>query len=174
MKNLSKKCLTLLTIALGVTLFSNEIHASSKYTVESGDVLSKISMDHNVSVNALLEFNPSINDPDVICAGQTIKIPDEEKTFRVTAYTAGYESTGKHPGDPGYGVTASGTKVEEGRTVSCPASMDFGTKVYIPALDNTFTCEDRGGAITEGRLDVYKNDLEDALEFGVKELKVLY
>ena len=34
---------------------------------------------------------------------------------------------------------------EEGRTVACPMSVPFGSKVY---LDNTeYTCRDRGGAI---------------------------
>nr|WP_053217813.1 LysM peptidoglycan-binding domain-containing protein [Virgibacillus senegalensis] len=143
--------------------------------MESGDVLSEISMKHNVSVDSLLEFNASITNPDIIFTGQTITIPDAKgETYKVSAYTAGYESTGKQPEDPGYGITASGTEVEEGRTIACPSSFSFGTKVYIPYFDKTFTCEDRGSAITKGRLDVYMEDVEDALEFGVKELKVLY
>jgi len=143
--------------------------------VQSGDVLSKISKEHNVSVASLLEFNSSITDPDIIFAGQMITIPDAKgETFTVTAYTAGYESTGKEPGDPAYGITASGTEVQEGQTIACPESMSFGTELYIPYFDETFTCEDRGSAITEGRLDVYMPDLDDALEFGVRELQVLY
>lgn len=143
--------------------------------MQSGDVLSKISKEHNVSVASLLEFNSSITDPDIIFAGQMITIPDAKgETFTVTAYTAGYESTGKEPGDPAYGITASGTEVQEGQTIACPESMSFGTELYIPYFDETFTCEDRGSAITEGRLDVYMPDLDDALEFGVRELQVLY
>ncbi|WP_102026215.1 LysM peptidoglycan-binding domain-containing protein [Salirhabdus sp. Marseille-P4669] len=176
MKKLTKKCLSLVTITLGVTLFSTQAYADSSYQVQWGDVLSKISKEHNVSIDALVEANASIKNPDIIFAGQMITIPDskKEETFRVTAYTAGYESTGKSPGDPGYGITASGTKVEEGRTLSCPPSFAFGTEVYIPYFDDTFTCEDRGGAITEGRMDVYMEDLEDALDFGVRDLKVHY
>ncbi|WP_339226045.1 LysM peptidoglycan-binding domain-containing protein [Oceanobacillus sp. FSL K6-2867] len=143
--------------------------------MQSGDILSEISMNHNVSVDSLLEFNEFLADPDIIYAGQTITIPDAEgETFTVTAYTAGYESTGKEPGDPAYGVTASGTEVQEGQTVACPESLAFGTKLYIPYFDKTFTCEDRGSAVTEGRLDVYMEDLDEALEFGVKDLQVQY
>jgi len=97
---------------------------------------------------------------------------DNMKTFIVTAYTAGYESTGKTKYDPTYGITASGEKVEEGITIACPKSMEFGTQVYIPFFNNTFICTDRGGAIKEGRLDVYMENLNDALEFGKRELEV--
>ncbi|MDO6447872.1 LysM peptidoglycan-binding domain-containing protein [Oceanobacillus profundus] len=170
------KYLTLITlVTLGLILFTNEVHASSQYTVQSGDVLSEISRNHNVSVDSLLEFNTFLSDPDIIYAGQTLTIPDAKgETFTVTAYTAGYESTGKEHGDPGYGITASGTEVQEGQTIACPDSLSFGTKLYIPYFDKTFTCEDRGSAVTEGRLDVYMEDLDEALEFGVKDLQVHY
>jgi 3D (Asp-Asp-Asp) domain-containing protein len=95
----------------------------------------------------------------------------ETKIFEVTAYTAGHESTGKTPNDPLYGVTASGKKVQEGVTVACPPSMKFGTKLYIEGVGYR-VCEDRGGAIKEGRLDVYMNSLKEALEFGRRKLKV--
>lgn len=101
-----------------------------------------------------------------------IDVP-QYQTFEVTAYTAGYESTGKRPGDPLYGVTASGAKVKENHTIACPPSMEFGTAIYIPFFDNTFYCEDRGGAIVEGHLDVYMPNLQDALNFGRRKLEVL-
>nr|WP_323742076.1 LysM peptidoglycan-binding domain-containing protein [Salinibacillus xinjiangensis] len=143
--------------------------------MQPGDVLSEISVKENVSVDRLVEANSAISDPDIIFAGQTITIPDgKRETFTVTAYTAGYESTGKRPGDPGYGITASGTKVKEGQTIACPKTISFGTEVYIPYFDDTFTCEDRGSAVTEKRIDVYMPEVEDALEFGVKELEVEY
>lgn len=136
-------------------------------------MLSKISSSHNVSIETLLDANDSISDPDIIFPGEIVIIPDGSgKTFTVTAYTAGYESTGKHPGDPAYGITASGSTVEEGQTIACPPSLEFGTKVHIPYLEETYTCEDRGSAITKGRLDVYMKDLDQALQFGVKELQV--
>jgi 3D (Asp-Asp-Asp) domain-containing protein len=86
-------------------------------------------------------------------------------TFEVTAYTAGYESTGKSPGDPAYGITASGEPVKAGVTIACPPSIAFGTRLDIEDV-GVRTCTDRGGAITEGRLDVYMPDLADAQAFG--------
>ena len=124
-------------------------------------------------MDALIAVNTSITNPAYIEQGQTIKIPDENgSTFTVTAYTAGAESTGKEPGDPAYGITASGAVVEEGNTIACPQSLPFGTKIHIPKLNETYVCEDRGSAITNGHLDIYKEDLEDALQFGVQQLQV--
>ncbi|MDP5273203.1 3D domain-containing protein [Chengkuizengella axinellae] len=76
------------------------------------------------------------------------------------------------PDHPEYGITASGKYVEEGETIACPPSMGFSTQVYIPYFDDTFTCLDRGGAISDGKLDVYMADLDDALKFGRRELEV--
>lgn len=97
----------------------------------------------------------------------------EYEIYEVTAYTAGFESTGKNPGDPEYGVTASGAHVKENHTIACGPEHEFGTEIYIPYFDTTFTCEDRGGAIKEGYIDVYIPSLVDALEFGRRDLEVI-
>ncbi len=157
---------------VGFVLFAGAAAAERHYEVQSGDNVYRIAQNYQVDLNAIIAANPSISDPTYIKPGQTIKIPDEIGTpFTVTAYTAGPESTGKEPGDPAYGITASGKVVEEGRTIACPQSLPFGTKIHIPKLDETYVCEDRGSAITNGHLDIYKEDLDDALEFGVQELQ---
>jgi 3D (Asp-Asp-Asp) domain-containing protein len=97
----------------------------------------------------------------------------EYQTFEVTAYTSGFESTGKTPENPAYGITASGEMAWEKITIACPPSMKFGTKIYIPALENIYTCQDRGSAITEGKLDIYIEDLNHALMFGRQHLEVI-
>lgn len=95
------------------------------------------------------------------------------QTFEVTAYTAGFESTGKTESDPEYLITASGERAWERITLACPPSMEFGTKVYIPDFENVFTCQDRGSAITEGKLDVFMEQLDQAKMFGRQKLEVL-
>jgi len=95
------------------------------------------------------------------------------EVYEVTAYTAGYESTGKTKDHPLYGVTASGKMVQEWHTIACPRSMKFGTRIYIPYFDKEFTCEDRGNAITEGKLDIYIADLDKALQFGRRQIEVM-
>jgi 3D (Asp-Asp-Asp) domain-containing protein len=93
------------------------------------------------------------------------------KTFEVTAYTAGEESTGKQPGDDGYGITASGEHVQANYTLACPPSLPFGQRLEIEGVGER-VCTDRGGAIKEGRLDVYIAELEEARQFGRQWLNV--
>jgi 3D (Asp-Asp-Asp) domain-containing protein len=93
------------------------------------------------------------------------------QTFEVTAYTAGPESTGKQPGDEGYGITASGEPVRDSYTVACPPSLPFGQRLEIEGVGER-VCSDRGGSIKEGRLDIYIPKLKDALAFGRQRLKV--
>lgn len=94
------------------------------------------------------------------------------KTFEVTAYTNGYESTSKNPDHPEYGITASGKPTQKHSTIACPPSMDFGTQIYIPKMNNIYTCSDRGADIVEGRLDIYMSSLEDARAFGRRTLEI--
>lgn len=101
-----------------------------------------------------------------------VKSESQYETYTITWYTADYESTQKKPSDPDYKVTASGTTVSEGRTLACPKSLDFGTKVYIKELDHTYTCEDRGGAIKGKKLDIYIDSLEQALKNGRQNMSV--
>ena len=113
--------------------------------------------------------------PEIITEYIIKEIPAkfEYQTFEITAYTAGFESTGKTPDHPAYGITASGERAWEKVTIACPPSMEFGTKLYIPALENVYTCQDRGSAITEGKLDIFIEDLDHALMFGRQNLEVI-
>ncbi|MBD3861382.1 3D domain-containing protein [Bacillus sp. 28A-2] len=98
------------------------------------------------------------------------KAPKLAQTYEVTAYTNGAESTGKSAGDPDYGVTASGARTKTGRTIACPPSMAFGTRLNIEGIGFR-TCEDRGGAITEGHIDLYVAGVSEAQAFGRQRLK---
>lgn len=98
--------------------------------------------------------------------------PPKYEIYEVTAYTLRESECGKSPSHPDYGITASGSHVKEGRTIAAPQGIPFGTKIYIPYFDTTFTVEDRGGAIKGKRLDVYMEKVNDALKFGRRELKI--
>jgi len=93
--------------------------------------------------------------------------------FTITAYTAGVESTGKRPGDKGYGITATGTYVQEGRTISADwRILPKGTRVRIESLSGIYTVEDSGSAVKGHKIDLYISDLGRAKEWGKKTLKV--
>lgn len=104
-------------------------------------------------------------------------------TMRATAYTAGYESTGKKPGDRYYGITASGKKVKPYHTIAAPKSIPFGTRVYIPELvefwkkrgvtiSGIFVVEDRGGGIKGNKIDIYMEDESTTKIWGVRNVTV--
>lgn len=87
-------------------------------------------------------------------------------TYKITAYCSCSSCCGKSDG-----ITASGTKAKEGRTIAADTSvLPFGTKVVIDG--RTYTVEDRGGAINGKRIDVYFSSHKEALKWGVKYLKV--
>ena len=90
----------------------------------------------------------------------------------VTAYTAGYESTQKRKGHPLYGVTTSGTKAKQGRTIAMDKRFPFGTLVKIEGFDDVFLVEDRGFKIKGNKVDIYFENVEDAIKFGKQKRKI--
>lgn len=90
-------------------------------------------------------------------------------TMTLTAYTAGPESTGKRPGHPAYGITASGERAVEGVTIAVdPQVIPLGSLVYIEGLGYR-VAQDTGSAIKGNRIDVFMDDVGEALAFGVKK-----
>lgn len=88
------------------------------------------------------------------------------KIFKVTAYCACSKCCGSHA----TGYTSSGTRATAGRTVATSSQFSFGTKLLINGHE--YTVEDRGGAITGNKIDVYMNSHADALAWGVRYLPV--
>lgn len=68
--------------------------------------------------------------------------------------------------------TASGTTPRANRTIAASSNYSFGTKMYIPALGNTYVVEDRGGAVTGNKIDIYFNTREECVRFGRRSLQV--
>lgn len=92
--------------------------------------------------------------------------------FEVTYYTSGPESTGKDESHPQYGITRSGTTVQEGRTIATDWNvLPQGTKVWIEGI-GIRTVEDTGSAIVGEKLDIYVDDVDVALQNGRHMAKV--
>jgi len=68
------------------------------------------------------------------------------------------------------GITASGTKPQQGRTAAANWAP-FGTKVYVDKV-GWFTIEDRMSKRFNSRLDIYFNKHSDALKFGIRTNRV--
>ena len=97
------------------------------------------------------------------------------RTVVATGYTAGYESTGKKPGDPAYGVTYSGVKVKRDlySTIAADISVfPVGTILFIPGYGFGVVA-DTGSAIKGNKIDLYYETVEDVYkEWGKKTLDV--
>ncbi|MDR3120944.1 MAG: G5 domain-containing protein [Clostridiales bacterium] len=98
---------------------------------------------------------------------------------KCTAYTASYEDTGKRPGDPAFGITASGLVAREGVVAVDPSVIPLGTKIYIDILDESIEdygyaiAGDTGGKIKGKKVDLYFDASREAiLQFGVRKAKV--
>jgi len=90
--------------------------------------------------------------------------PKGEFTINASAYTAAADECGKSDG-----ITASGLKVKEERTIACPPQYPLGTKIKIKGR-GIYTCEDRGGAIKGNHIDIYVKTKKEAFAFGRRNL----
>lgn len=109
--------------------------------------------------------------------GAELNSVPKRRIMEVTAYDLSYQSCGKHPDHPLYGITASGKYVEEWNTIAAGPELPFGTRVYIPYFKDKpnggiFTVMDRGGGVKNGRLDVYMKSYTECMEFGRRKLEV--
>ncbi len=95
-------------------------------------------------------------------------------TMNVSAYTA--STCGKAAGSAGYGITSSGKPASSWYTIAAGSAYPIGTVVYIPYFANQpnggwFVVEDRGGAISNNRIDVYMDTYAECINFGRRNLE---
>ena len=93
------------------------------------------------------------------------------KTFNTSAYCACMKCCGKTNG-----ITASGAKASEWYTVAAGKGYKLGTVIYIPSLKDKpnggwFIVQDRGGAISNNKLDVYMGSHNSALQYGRRNVE---
>lgn len=103
-------------------------------------------------------------------AGKTPTI----RTMNASAYTA--STCGKSPNAPGYGRTASGAKASSWYTIAAGKAYPIGTIMYIPYFKNKpnggwFVVQDRGGAISNNRIDVYMGTYNECISFGRRNIE---
>ena len=97
-----------------------------------------------------------------------------KKTLNTSAYTA--STCGKSPSSPSYGITSSGARASAWYTVAAGKGYPIGTIIYIPYFANKpnggwFVVQDRGGAISNNKLDVYMNTYNECIKFGRRNLE---
>ncbi|MFB9273873.1 ubiquitin-like domain-containing protein [Cohnella cellulosilytica] len=106
--------------------------------------------------------------------GKSVKVKRMLNNVTLTAYSAGFASTGKSKGDEGYGITRSGTTVKEGRTIAVdPKVIPLGWWVYIDGIGFR-RAEDTGSAVKGKKIDVYYDSEKYANKFGLKRGYTVY
>ncbi|WEK54265.1 MAG: G5 domain-containing protein [Candidatus Cohnella colombiensis] len=153
----------------------------SEKLVES--VVSKEAVNQVVAVGtkkaqvSMLSYNgkPTAVEASVVnLNGKSVKVKRTLSNVTLTAYHAGFASTGKNKGDKGYGITASGTTVEEGRTIAVdPDVIPMGWWVYIEGIGFR-RAEDTGSAIKGKKIDVFYESESYVNKFGKKRGYTVY
>lgn len=114
--------------------------------------------------------NPALTASTVL-AKSVEGITPTVKTFNTSAYCSCSKCCGKSTG-----ITASGARASAWYTVAAGKGYKIGTVIYIPALANKpnggwFKVQDRGGAISNSKLDIYMDSHSSALQYGRKTVE---
>ena len=91
-------------------------------------------------------------------------------TATITAYCPCSECCGNYSN----GITSSGTKAIEGRTIAVdPTVIPYGAKVVID--NEIYIAEDTGGSLNGYEIDLFFKNHDDALKFGkqIKQVTIL-
>ena len=93
------------------------------------------------------------------------------KTMNTSAYDACVKCCGKTNG-----ITSSGAKASPWYTIAAGSGYKIGTVIYIPYFKNKpnggwFVVQDRGGAISNNKIDIFMSTHNECLQFGRKSLE---
>ena len=122
------------------------------------------------NIERTIDTNPALAASNTLAKKVTGKTP-MVKTFNTSAYCSCAKCCGKTTG-----ITSSGAKASSWYTIAAGKAYPIGTVIYIPALKDKpnggwFVVQDRGGAISNNRLDVYMGTHSAAIQFGRRNLE---
>lgn len=140
--------------------------------IRDNEVVSRASVDRNTAVatTAATSAAASGNSLAAKVEGKTPSVV----TLNASAYTA--STCGKSPSSSGYGITACGARASAWCTVAAGKGYPIGTIIYIPYFANKpnggwFVVQDRGGAISNNKLDIYMSTYNECINFGRRNLE---
>lgn len=105
-------------------------------------------------------------------AGPTMTFTQYEIIDTFQATVTAYSPVETCPGGDAHNcVTAFGSRPRSGRTVACPRTLHFGTRIQVEGK-GIYVCEDRTALRFDGRYDIYMDDYAEARAFGKQRLEV--
>lgn len=129
--------------------------------------------DINTSKTAITENSMELEAQESQESTSTASVPStntaasKELIMEATAYTASCEGCS--------GITATGINLKENSNAKIisvdPTIIPLGSKVYVEGYGEAIA-GDTGGAIKGNKIDVFIPSQQDAINFGVKQLKV--
>ena len=164
MNKLKRFKIGLFTITLGMVLVGASFALADDKAVAEGIILPE-ELNETTAI-----LTPSV----AIAENEPATQPEEWIDAVATAYCPCELCCGKWALNRPDGIvyTASGAIAEEGVTIAADWSVySPGTILYIEGIGER-TVQDRGGAISGQKIDVFFNNHEDALHFGRQEIRI--
>ncbi len=132
--------------------------------VRTRQVTSRSSTTRTASTNPALTASTTL-------AKKVENITPTVSTFNTSAYCPCMSCCGKTNG-----ITASGAPASQWYTLAAGSVYPIGTVIYIPYFKDKpnggwFVVQDRGGAISSDRLDIFYDSHGEALQFGRRYLE---
>ena len=104
--------------------------------------------------------------PITVSRGNDVRFT--ELIVEATTYSNHFNSTGKTPDHPAYGITRSGLPADSGVIAADPSVIPLGTVVWVDGYGYAVTL-DIGGVIKGNKIDVWFATEEEALKWGRKK-----
>ena len=150
-----------------VVMYAGDGKTIEAANTKAGIISGTVNMENAVWATRILEDNEVVVDGGI---GEVNATTDMYGAclgnFKITYYCACEKCCNKADG-----ITATGSRVAEGRTIAVdPSVIPYGTKVIIGG--HVFTAEDCGGAIKQNHIDIYVNSHEEAEALGVANASV--
>ena len=150
-----------------VVMYAGDGKTIEAANTKAGIISGTVNTENAVWATRILEDNEAVVDGGI---GEVNATTDMYGAclgnFKITYYCACEKCCNKADG-----ITATGSRVAEGRTIAVdPSVIPYGTKVIIGG--HVFTAEDCGGAIKQNHIDIYVNSHEEAQALGVANASV--
>lgn len=156
----------LIGFAIGISFYFMAEYREKRETEKPTQEVTTIQEETTVTEETTVAEKPQVM--SVVKKETTTKAEELQSlgTFRLTAYCPCSKCCNEETG-----ITATGTKATEGRTVAVdPKVIPYGTQLIING--SLYVAEDCGGAINNKSIDVFFDSHAEASNFGVQYAEV--